>query len=146
MEHICRQRNLPIALNELRDQLRKCRSCQWNGELRRGERLSSMNDAQAPSDVLQMDSLGPVDNVRVLVEVDYFSRKLLLDICESDDFEHVVRGIHCWMEPRGHVRKFFTVQGRALATWLIERGVEHGKTLLSDHGSNGITKRYNHTV
>lgn len=61
-----------------------------------------------------MDFIGLVDGQHVLVKVDFFSRKVQLDVCDVPDAAHVMRGLHRWMDVNGQVGQVVSDAGRAL--------------------------------
>lgn len=47
--------------------------------------MTTVIDSQFPGQVLGIDFVGPVDGVYLLVMVDYFTRKVQVDLCDKTD-------------------------------------------------------------
>lgn len=105
-----------------------------------------MNRFSKPSEALGLDYVGSIKGNYLLVKIDYFNKLLELDVCQQADVGHTLVGIEKWEESRRSVDTLIIdgakhFDNAKVKRWVIQKGVEHIKTLSYDHGTNAIEGR-----
>lgn len=111
MLHRRRNWSLDVSKRVLEDKLKGCEICAQNQRTWRNTKLGSLNDSSKPDNGTGMDFDGPVSGKYILVTIDFLSRRVQLELCESANGDAVLRSLRIWAMDCGPLKKLVSDQG-----------------------------------
>lgn len=151
MLHRRRLWNINVSKDQLIAGLKSCEVCRRHRRMNRDTRLGTLNASTRPNDIVGMDFIEPLDGRYILVAVEFFSRRVQVEVCRNADEASVVRSLRRWVSDCGPIRKLVTDQGRQFTGDLVQQWCDRGGvgrfyTHVYDHRSNALVERCNRSV